>query len=648
MCGIAGVLRTGPAGDLETTAGGMARRLQHRGPDDGDVWVDPNGGIALGHRRLAIVDLSAAGHQPMHSASGRYIVVLNGEIYNHKEIRQTLEGLGGSPAWRGHSDTETLLAGIEAWGIRSALSRCVGMFALAVWDRHARTLHLARDRFGEKPLYFGWADDGTFLFASELKAFFAYPRFTGRVRHRALADYFRYAYVPAPWAIHENTYKLEPGCMMTCEGIPERPVSTVVPRAPSQGRNWTVSRWWVPQLDAALQDVNASEAVSTLKQRLLDAVRIQARADVPLGCFLSGGIDSSAVAALMQAISVPRVRTYTVAFDNAPFDESPFAREVAKHLGTEHTEMQVTSADALAVIPSLPDIYDEPFADSSQIPTYLVCKAARQHVTVALSGDGADELFGGYNRYLWGPSLWRRATRMPAPMRRALAATALSVSPATLDRLSGLLGVSRAGDKIHKAAAALGSASSFRDVYESVTMQWADNAGLLEPLAMRSEPRLLPSTGDDLAQQMMLWDVQTYLPDDVLCKVDRAAMAVSLETRTPYLDHRVAEFALALPTSMKIRDGKSKWALRQVLNEYVPESLIDRPKTGFSIPLGDWLRGPLREWAEGLMDESRIRAQGYLSSSVIRRCWNQHLSGVTDHSQRIWTILMFQSWLDKA
>ena len=672
MCGFVGYFGSiasflSAAADRATA---MANAISHRGPDDSGTWSDAASGIALAHRRLSILDLSPAGHQPMHSFGGRYVIAFNGEIYNHLELRAQLTNI----IWRGHSDTETLLAGFEIWGMEQTLQKTVGMFAFALWDIHTRTLHLARDRFGEKPLYYGWVGEGpqaAFVFGSELKALRAYPGFSNAVSREALALYMRFTYVPAPHSIYQNIYKLEPGCMLTLgnnvPGAPNQPL-----RPPAQHGGLRLKRWWalsdVVEQGAAKQLTDETAAVELLEHRLQDAVRLQSLADVPLGAFLSGGVDSSTIVALMQQQSTRPIKTFTVGFEEAGFDESPHARAVARHLGTEHHELFVTAVEAQAVIPHLPDMYDEPFADSSQIPTHLVCKAARQQVTVALSGDAGDELFGGYNRYFWGPRIWNRLAWMPYPARQLLGAVILAVPISGWDGLSrpvnallpGTCGINRAGDKAHKLAHKLIDVRNLDDLYRSLVSEWQDPAAVVvgelevgKPGLIREPASLLddvpPSLGVESNQlRMMYRDSTTYLPDDILCKVDRAAMATSLETRVPFLDHRVAELAWQLPLNMKIRGDEGKWALRQVLYKHVPRKLIERPKAGFGIPVGQWLRGPLRPWAEALLDEKRLVAEGYFYPKPVRDKWTEHLAGQRDHTGSLWAVLMFQAWLERA
>ena len=676
MCGFAGFLLVQPGGleGLEGLSTRMANAIAHRGPDDFGAWADAQAGIALGHRRLSIVDLSPAGHQPMASGSGRFVMAFNGEIYNHMELRAELERGDGLPrfarndgagarAWRGHSDTETLLAGFEQWGIDATLAKTVGMFAIALWDVQERTLHLARDRFGEKPLYYGWAGSGAgraFVFGSELKALRAFPGFANPVCRQALAQYMRFMYVPAPLSIYQGIYKLEPGCVLTIAGAPpaEAPAQPLPPAA-AHG-SLSLRRWWaladVVQAGAKNQLTDEVEAVDALEQRLADAVRLQSLADVPLGAFLSGGVDSSAIVALMQQQSTRPVKTFTVGFEEAGFDESPHARAVAKHLGTDHAELFVTAAEAQAVISQLPAMYDEPFADSSQIPTHLVCRAARQHVTVALSGDAGDELFGGYNRYFWGPRIWAKLAWMPYPVRQALGVAISAMPVAGWDALSrplnamlpGGKGIARAGDKAHKLAARLTNVRSLDDLYLSLVTEWQDPASVVRVESGHDGAGDFTVTENlDPVERMMYLDSMTYLPDDILCKVDRAAMATSLETRVPFLDHRVAELAWQMPLGMKIKGGQGKWVLRQVLYKHVPRELIDRPKAGFGIPVGQWLRGPLRPWAESLLAEKRLQQEGYFYPAPIRQKWAEHLTGQRDHTASLWAVLMFQAWLSE-
>jgi asparagine synthase (glutamine-hydrolysing) len=662
MCGFTGFLnwRGGQAEALDV-ATRMAQALSHRGPDDAGAWADAQAGVGLGHRRLAVVDLSAAGHQPMASASGRLVLAFNGEIYNHLELRAQLEAAGVAPPWRGHSDTETLLAAFEHLGVPETLRRTVGMFAIALWDRRERVLYLARDRFGEKPLYYGWSG-GAFVFGSELKALRAWPGFDNPVCRQALVQYLRFMYVPAPRSIYQRLFKLESGCVLAIRagaaaGAPAQP-----PRPGQCPPGLEMGRWWslAQAVEAGAREpvADEAEAVELLQQRLQEAVRLQSLADVPLGAFLSGGVDSSTIVALMQRQCARPVRTFTVGFEEGGFDESAHALAVARHLGTDHTQVMLSAAQAREVIPSLPHLYDEPFADSSQIPTALVCRVARRHVTVALSGDAGDELFGGYNRYFWGPRIWQRLAWMPFSLRRAIGQAIVYLPMRGWDALAGAApgAPPLLGDKVHRLAARLRQVRNTRELYLSLMSEWNPPAALVrggggaapaEPLSLLDDP--LPGGGlEDDPLPMMYADSITYLPDDILCKVDRAAMGASLETRVPFLDHRVAELAWALPLHLKIRAGQGKWALRQVLYRHVPRELVERPKAGFGLPLGAWLKGPLRDWAEALLDERRLRGQGWLEPAPIRALWAEHLAGRRDGTARLWSVLMFQAWLDAA
>ncbi len=645
MCGFAGFLGgiSIDAKSDEDVLMSMSRRILHRGPDDGGVWCDTEARIGLGHRRLSIVDLSPAGHQPMVSGGSRYVIAYNGEIYNHLDLRKQL----GDVAWRGHSDTETLLAGFDAWGIQHTVERCIGMFAFAVWDRETRTLTLARDRLGEKPLYYGWQGTGNqrvFLFASELKALRAHPSFTAEIDRGALSLLLRHAYVPAPYSIYQGISKLEPGCLLTIS------MRQPVPCIQTYWSAVSVARAGRSAPFAGSPD----EAVNELERLAKDAVARQMMADVPLGAFLSGGIDSSTVVALMQAQSSKPVKTFTIGFREQGYNEAEYAKAVAKHLGTEHTELYITPEQAMAVIPHLPALYDEPFADSSQIPTYLVSQLARQHVTVSLSGDAGDELFAGYNRYQITSSMWRKLALMPIPLRAAIASGITTLSPAAWDRLSGCIpGAARHatfGDKLHKGAGVL-SSRTVDELYLGLVSQiqnpaeWVIN-GQEPPTNLTGlRPQLGGLTG---VERMMALDAVSYLPDDILCKVDRAAMGVSLETRVPFLDHRLFEFAWRLPLDFKLRDAQSKWPLRQVLYRHVPRELIERPKMGFGMPLHDWLRGPLQGWADDLLDASRLRQEGFFHPEPVRRMWTEHLSGRRNWAHRLWCVLTFQAWLEAA
>jgi asparagine synthase (glutamine-hydrolysing) len=652
MCGLTGFLGgahpQGAAGD-EAVLQRMATAILRRGPDDSGYWCDTPERIGLGHRRLAIVDLTAAGHQPMVSVPGRYVIVFNGEIYNHMALRQELGQHGLAAAWRGHSDTETLLAGFEAWGMEDTLKRINGMFALALWDRQTRALTLARDRLGEKPMYYGWQGEGAervFLFGSELKALRAHPAFGAGIDRGALSLLLRHNAIPAPYSIYEGISKLMPGTFLTLSlAQPEPMVSTY----------WSAAQVAVAGVNSRFGGTS-TQAVDALEALLMDAVGKQMMADVPLGAFLSGGVDSSTVVALMQAQSTRAVKTFTIGFDEAGYNEAEHAKAVAAHLGTDHTELYVTPEQAMAVIPLLPALYDEPFSDSSQLPTFLVSQLARQQVTVSLSGDAGDELFCGYNRYQVSAGLWKKLAAVPLPLRQVAAAGLTRVSPAGWTRFAGAIeGVlpkslkfSNAGEKIHKGAGVLAS-QSVDELYLGLVSHWDDPASVV--IGGQEPPSLLIGNAPDLpglneVERMMALDLLTYLPDDILAKVDRAAMGVSLESRVPFLDHRVVEFAWRLPLDYKLRDGQTKWALRQVLYRHVPRTLIERPKMGFGVPIDSWLRGPLKPWAEALLDESRLKREGYFHPDPIRKKWQEHLSGQRNWQHQLWDVLMFQAWLE--
>lgn len=637
MCGIAGVLTTaaGSREPLERNATAMADSLAYRGPDDHGLWSDPDAGIALTHRRLSIVDLSPTGHQPMISADGRYVITYNGEIYNFQDLRPELEARGVQ--FRGHSDTEVMLEAFAAYGIAVTLKRLIGMFTIAVWDRRDRTLTLVRDRLGIKPLY--WAKFGNlFLFGSELKALRAHPGWTPRIDRGAVAAFMRHNCIPAPNSIYQGVSKLEPGCILTLPwgGVPH------------------IERFWDAReiARAGLNDplrLSDGELTDQLESLLTDAVRRRMVADVPVGAFLSGGIDSSTVVALMKAANAGPVRTYSIGFDIAGYDEASHAAAVARHLHTEHTELTVTSKQAFDVIPRLPDMYDEPFADSSQIPTHLVSAMTRQHVTVALSGDGGDELFGGYNRYQLAQKFWRYLSLLPRPLRHGFAGM-LRALPA--DRWSSLFSLltaglrpAQAGDKLHKLASVL-ALDDGAAVYRRLVTHW-EPADLMPGVEEPKGPLWDDTVGHDfsgLLERMQFLDLVTYLPDDILTKVDRASMAVALEARVPLIDHRVVEFAWRIPRQTLIRNGVSKWPLRQVLYRHVPRELVERPKMGFGIPLGEWLRGPLRDWAESLLAERQLQQADLLDASVVRRYWNEHLSGAKNWQHLLWDVLMLEAW----
>lgn len=633
MCGVAGIFFARPSlgkSELTTLAREMADALYSRGPDDGGAWADEACGIALSHRRLAIIDLSPEGHQPMVSASGRYIVTFNGEIYNYRELRAQLDY-----PWRGQSDTEVLLAAIEAWGIERALDAFNGMFAFAVWDRQEQTLTLARDRMGEKPMYYGWVGDA-FVFASEMKAFRRLPGWPPTINRDALNLLMRISYIPSPHCIYHGISKLRPGHYLTI-------------RAGQKELNpspfWSFASM-VESCSSHRVLCSVEDAINELDTRLRYAVAQRMMADVPLGVFLSGGIDSSSIVALMQQQSSIPVRSFTIGFTEQGFDEAPYARAIARHLGTEHTEIYVSSREAAQVIEHLPGIYDEPFADSSQIPTHLVSKFARQHVTVALSGDGGDEMFGGYNRYMRGPALWRAISFLPFPMRSVMAKFLISAHDLLPPQAP------------HKPLTPSGRlARKLRNYYDKIGTRTAEEF-YVKLCSIHDHPEHVVLGGNRLElvtehrdfnlsynEWMMMQDALTYFPGDILTKVDRAAMAVGLETRTPFTDPELMGFAWQLPQDMKIRQGKGKWLLRQVLYRYVPQHMIERPKAGFAVPIGSWLRGRLKPWAADLLAPDTLKREGFFNPDAVQEMWDAHQSGQRDREFKLWNVLMFQSWL---
>jgi asparagine synthase (glutamine-hydrolysing) len=645
MCGLTGYYSPQPF--PRAVAENMGAALHHRGPDDAGIFHDTHAGLTLVHRRLSILDLSPGGHQPMHSPSKRYVIVFNGEIYNHQALRQQIP----SVSWRGTSDTETLLACIDHWGIEKTLQHTIGMFALALWDKYQRQLTLARDRMGEKPLYYGWQGN-SFLFGSELKALRQHPDFTGDIERNALTLLLRHNYIPSPYTIYQGIHKLPPGCYLTldlAQPVQARQHPTPVPY-------WSLKNTTVQARQTPFTGTD-QEALDGLEKTLSAAIQRQQIADVPLGAFLSGGIDSSTIVALMQANSDRPVNTFTIGFNDQQYNEAKHAAAIAKHLGTQHTELYIDAQDAMDVIPQLPTLYDEPFADSSQIPTHLVAKLTRQHVTVALSGDAGDELFAGYNRYFWVQRIWQKIAWLPHPLRKKIAQSITLFPPHQWDKLNQLthklqpksLRSAQFGDKLHKLAVRIENTRNINQLYYQLVSEWAHPEAVVlnsqEPPSLLTTPEQWPDL-DDHREQMMYLDSMTYLPDDILTKVDRAAMGVGLETRVPFLDHNVIEFAWRLPMQMKIRDGQSKWLIRQLLYRHVPKTFIERPKMGFSVPLDQWLRHELRDWAEDLLDANKLKQQGFLQPDIIRQRWDEHLSGARNWYYSLWSILMFQSWLN--
>mgnify|MGYP000123671635 CR=1 FL=1 len=642
MCGIAGFWdRNNKTQDLKKEIIAMTNSLAHRGPDDEGIFIDENRKVALGHRRLSILDLSSAGHQPMKSNSGRYVIIYNGEIYNYKNLRKEIEAKYGA-IFRSSTDTEVLLAAIENWGIEKALEKSNGMFAFALWDRKENRLFLARDRIGIKPLYYG-INNNIFYFASELKAIRANSLFVPEINKDALALYFRHNYIPVPYAIYKGINKLRPGHYITIDG------------------NLNIEEkyyWSAEKISTHTQNIlqlSEVDVVSEVENLLADSIRMRMIADVPLGTFLSGGIDSSIVAALMQKESRRPIKTFTIGFYENDYNEARFAKAVAHHLGTDHTELYTTPKEAMDIILRLADIYDEPFSDSSQIPTFLISQLTKNYVTVSLSGDGGDELFGGYNRYFWGNYIWKSTRYIPAFIKRSAAKILLMMSNKDYGGLADIWLLSRflkqplLNDKLFKLAEILDAGSEDK-LYKRLISHWRHPHKLVreaeEPntvLDHKTISKLIPNfTG-----RMMFFDLITYLPDDILTKVDRASMAVSLEVRVPLLDHRLVELSKKIPLSLKIKKKKGKWILRQILYKYVPPKLIERPKMGFSIPLGDWLRNDLKGWANSLLDEKKLKKDGILNPQPIKKLWQEHLTKKRNWQYLLWDVLMFQAWKEK-
>ncbi|MBT5471758.1 MAG: asparagine synthase (glutamine-hydrolyzing) [Nitrospina sp.] len=637
MCGLAGFFSSESFNfDPHDTLLKMGNALEHRGPDDSGIWFDSENGIGLAHQRLSIIDLSKEGHQPMSSANGRFVISYNGEIYNFPEIKTELLKLGFN-SWRGRSDTEIILAAIEHWGLRDALTRFRGMFAFALWDKQEKTLHLVRDRMGIKPLYYGWAGS-TLIFGSELKAFKAHPKFNREIDREAVALLLRFGYIPAPHSIYCNVSKLPPGKILT-----------LAAKSKEVHEYWSLGEIAERGVQNSFSG-STGDAVAQLETILNEAVRLRMVSDVSIGAFLSGGIDSSVIAALMQKNSDKPVKTFSIGFQESDFDEAPFAKKVASHLGTDHTELYVTSQDALSVVHDLPTIFDEPFADPSQIPTFLLSKLTREKVTVSLSGDGGDELFCGYNRYFVWKNIWNKIRRLPYPIRKSISEIIPLIPGFALDAAASLIGKNNnpgSREKFIRLASCLKSYGP-EGLYLQGISHWMGPESIVENC---KEPETLLTDFSrwgnfkNPESKMMFVDSLTYLPDDILTKVDRSSMSVGLEARVPLLDHKLVEFAWSLPFNMKSFENQSKWLLKQLLYKYVPNNLVDRPKTGFGVPIHSWLRGPLRDWAEELLNESAMRKEGFMNASVISRKWKEHLSGKWNWQYLLWNALTFQSWL---
>jgi len=644
MCGITGFIdnsKTISNDKLLNLALKMGKEIAYRGPDSANAWADEKKGISLAHRRLSIIDLSTAGNQPMASSCGRFVMVYNGEVYNTEDLRVNFIKQGRTE-YRGSSDTEVILEGFSLFGIRSTIEHLIGMFAIAVWDRNLNQLTLVRDRIGIKPLYYS-LQNGKFIFGSEMKALYAHPNFKSNINKDAMAAFLRHNYIPGPHTVHKTAQKLQPGCLLTINGnLENKPI---------------IEKYW--SMEDVVKAGHAKpfsgcemDVVNQLDVLLSDSVKRCMVSDVPLGAFLSGGIDSSLVVALMQKQSTRPIKTFSIGFNEEGYNEAQHAAIVAKHLGTDHTELYVTPEEARDVIPKLAKMYDEPFSDSSQIPTYLVCAMSKKHVTVALSGDGGDELFAGYNRYFQSQNIGGRINKLPMWIRKGSAQLIQTFSPAFWDTIFGFVPKFKrpvqAGDKMHKLASIL--CEDEDGFYRNLISHWNNSEeiipGSIEPKGLVWDPTVR-DFAPDLVERMRYLDTCTYLPDDILTKVDRASMAVSLEVRVPILDHRVAEFAWSLPTSMLIKNGQGKWPLRKVLYRYVPRNIIERPKMGFGVPIGDWMRGPIKEWAESLLNPEAIKNHGILNPGPIWQKWQEHQAGDRNWQYYLWDILMLQAWCNE-
>ena len=653
MCGIVGFL-TDKEFDSQTILG-MTKELVHRGPDSEGIWFDNEVGMALGHTRLAILDLSENGKQPMISPSGRYVISYNGEIYNHLKIRKEInKSTSQNISWKGNSDTETILHSFDTWGVKKSLKNFTGQFAFGVWDRKKKKLLLVRDRFGEKPLYYGFIKD-SFIFASELKAFNPIPGFSPSIDNTALNLYLKFNYVPSPYSIYNNIYKLMPGSILEISN-PNIDLSNIdLPLGTVNQADFKISTWWSidhikEQRDAVLE---FEEAKNTIEDKLKESIELQSISDVPIGCFLSGGIDSSLIATLMQNNSSQPINTFTVGFEEEGYNEANYAREIAKKIGSNHNEISVTSREAQEVVPLLSSIYDEPFSDVSQIPSYLISKLAKKHVTVVLSGDAGDELFGGYNRYRFAPSLWSIIRLVPFTLRKLIFNIMLMIPIATINKGSSLFpkrfSLSLLGEKMHRNLHKLIDVKNETELYIKLVSLWQEEDNVLvEDRKVNSLPSFIGRKADErtFEENMMFYDAKTYLTDDILVKVDRASMSNSLETRVPFLNHELYELSTKVDIDQKIKRNKGKIILMSIFKKYYPEIDLNRPKQGFSVPIGEWLRGPLQDWAQKLLDPVRLENEGFFNAAIIDQHWKEHLSGKKNWDHKLWNILIFQSWLE--
>lgn len=647
MCGICGFYSS-VSNKYRNTISKMTLAIKHRGPDDSGIWQDHSAGVFFGQQRLSIIDLSKAGHQPMQSHSGRFVLIYNGEIYNHLELRGELKKKNPFIKWRSNSDTETLLETIESWGIEKAIKKFEGMFAFCIWDKKNHCLTLARDRLGEKPLYYGWQGSGenkVFLFGSELKALKEHPEFDKKINQDAIALQLRYSYIPDPYSIYKNVYKLLPGhyIQLSKRNLKQNDL-------PDPKIYWCLAK---TAINGSSNQSNKSEEEikNELENQLRLTVKKQMISDAPIGAFLSGGIDSSAVVSLMQSQSNTPINTFTIGFDDKDFNEAHYAKKIAKHLSTNHTEMYISSKEAINIVPKLSKIYDEPFSDSSQISTFLISQLTKQQVKVALTGDGGDELFCGYNRYIFGEKLWNVSRAIPASLRKVFSSGIQLVSQKNWDKILKYLPIinryNNVGDKLYKVTRAF-DAKTFYDFYQLLSSHWHKSN---EVVINSKEPKIFSNQLKqqletlDKQQQMMILDFLTYLPGDILVKIDRASMASSIETRAPFLDHKLIEYVWKIPHRFKNKNGQGKWILKEILKQYVPKDLTERPKMGFGVPIGTWLRGPLKDWAENLLDEKTMQEEGFLNSKLVKKKWEEHISGIRNWQYDLWDVLMFQAWI---